>query len=538
MLLEHACVRANKTIESKVKKMKKIIIFDTTLRDGEQSPGASMNMTEKLQVARQLERLGVDIVEAGFPIASNGDFEAVKMVAKELKKCSVCGLARANKKDIDRCWEAVKNAVKPRIHTFIATSPIHRKSKLKMTKKQVIEKIRAAVKLAKSYCDDVEFSAEDATRTEIEFLKQAVKEAVKAGANTINIPDTVGYTMPSEYAVMIKEIKKIVPDDVIISVHCHNDLGMASANSLVAVQNGAGQIECTVNGIGERAGNASLEEIIMSIVTRKDIYRLGVNIDTKQIYPASSLVSRMCGIEIQKNKAIVGDNAFRHEAGIHQHGVLQNKLTYEIMTPESIGRKVDSLVLGKHSGRHALKERLKALSVDAAKLDMDRLFEKFKEVADKKKQIYDDELLTMVDEQLGSIKKTFELEYLHAVSGSKTIPSATVRIKVNKGAGKPKVVQEASAGDGPVDACYKAVDKITGLKCILADYRIKAVSRGRDSLGEVTIIIKEKEGSEQIHGRGASTDIIEASALAYISALNRLWILKKQKGTKRKSAQL
>ncbi|MFW6134004.1 MAG: 2-isopropylmalate synthase [Elusimicrobiota bacterium] len=506
--------------------MDKIIIFDTTLRDGEQSPGASMNINEKIQVARQLESLGVDVIEAGFPIASEGDFESVSRIAREIKECSICGLARAKKEDIDKCWEAVKKASKPRIHTFIATSPIHRKSKLKMSRDQVIENAVEAVKYAKKFCEDVEFSAEDATRTEIDFLKQVIDEAVCAGATTINIPDTVGYAMPLEFANIVKQVKEVLPEDIIISVHCHNDLGMASANSLVSVLNGAKQVECTINGIGERAGNASLEEIVMSIMTRKDIYNIGVNIDTKQIYPTSSMVSRLTGISIQKNKAIVGENAFRHEAGIHQHGVIQDKLTYEIMTPDSIGRKVESLVLGKHSGRHAIFERLKNMGVDIKKLDKDDLFKKFKTLADKKKQVYDDELITLVDEQLGAVKKTFEIEYLHTVSGSKTVPSATVRIKINKEDGSSQIVEEASTGDGPVDACYKAINKITQTEFILSNYRIKAVTRGGDSLGEVMVRIKEKEDAVEIQGRSASTDIIEASAQAYISAINRLILIR------------
>jgi 2-isopropylmalate synthase len=485
--------------------MEKIIIFDTTLRDGEQSPGASMNMAEKIQVARQLERLGVDVVEAGFPIASQGDFEAVNRIAKELKKCTVCGLARAIQEDIKRCWE------------------------LKMSKQKVIESAVKAVKLARSLCQDVEFSAEDATRTELDFLKKVVVAAAKAGATTINIPDTVGYTMPSEFARIITEVRYVLPKEVVVSVHCHDDLGMASANSVIALQNGARQVECTINGIGERAGNASLEEIVMSAMVRKDIYAMAVNIDTTQIYPASSMVSRLSGIEVQKNKAVVGENAFRHEAGIHQHGVLQDKLTYEIMTPESIGRHVESLVLGKHSGRHAIVERLKIQGVDTKKININELFKRFKELADKKKQVYDDELLALADEQIGEVKKTFEIDYIHTVSGSKTIPSATVRIKVNKAGGATKILQEASTGDGPVDACYKAINKITGIHCVLVNYRIKAVTSGGDSLGEVVVSIKEKEEAPQIQGRGSSTDIIEASALAYLSAINRLYIMKKQK---------
>ncbi|MFC2091421.1 2-isopropylmalate synthase [Elusimicrobiota bacterium] len=507
---------------------KRLLVFDTTLRDGEQSPGASMNIEEKLQVARQLEKMGIDIVEAGFPVASHGDFEAVNQIAKELKKTTVCGLARAKREDIKRCWEAVKDAKKPRIHTFLATSPIHRKYKLKMSKKDVIKNAVSSVKYAKSLCDDVEFSAEDATRTELQFLKSVVQEVADAGARTINIPDTVGYTMPLEFARIITEVKQVLPDDIIISVHCHNDLGMASANSLVALLNGARQIECTVNGIGERAGNASMEEIIMSIMTRSDIYNVDTGIDTTYIYKISSLVSRLTGFDIQKNKAIVGENAFRHEAGIHQHGVLQDKTTYEIMTPESIGRTVDSLVLGKHSGRHAIVERLKNMGVNCRKIDMKELFEKFKTLADKKKEVFDDELIALVDEQIGAVKKTFEIDYLHTVSGSKTIPTATIRIRINSKSGSINIKQESSTGDGPVDACYTAINKITGFNPVLVDYRIKSVTKGGDSMGDVTVIIKDHGCSAELTGRGVSTDIIEASALAYLSAINRLALVRKQ----------
>ncbi len=517
--------------------MDKIIFFDTTLRDGEQSPGASMNMAEKMQIGRQLEKLGVDVIEAGFPISSPGDFEAVNRLAKEMRTTTVCGLARAKKKDIKRCWEAVKPANNPRIHTFIATSPIHRKAKLKLSKSEVIHKTRQAVEFAASLCDDVEFSAEDATRTEIDFLKKVIKVAVQSGASTVNIPDTVGYTMPGEYGRIIREIKKVVPDNVIISVHCHNDLGMASANSLAAIENGASQVECTINGIGERAGNAALEEIAMSIVTRKDIYNRKVELNTEQIYPASSLVSRLSGISIQKNKAVVGENAFKHEAGIHQHGVIQDKLTYEIMTPESIGRKEEALVLGKHSGKHALEERLKSLGVDIVKIDLEDLFEKFKKVADKKKEVYDDELLALLEEQLGSLKKTYRLIYLHSIAGTGIIPSASVKLKINKN-GNSKTVQKAAAGDGPVDACFKSINSITGLKVMLVDYMIKAVSRGGDSMGEVNVVIKKTGGAREIHGRSASTDIIEASALAYIAALNRLLLMEKKESGDSKRVHL
>ena len=506
--------------------MKKLIIFDTTLRDGEQSPGASMNMAEKIQIARQLDNMGVDVIEAGFPVASDGDFESVRQIAGEMKNAAVCGLARAARKDIEKCWQALRDARKPRIHTFIATSPIHRKAKLNMSKAQIIDKIKESVSYARSLCDDVEFSAEDASRTEVEFLKEACLTAISAGAKTINIPDTVGYALPFEFGLLIAQLREAFKEKVVISVHCHDDLGMASANSVAALKNGASQVECTVNGIGERAGNAAMEEIVMSVYTRRDALNFKLALDTTKIYPVSSLVSRLCGISIQKNKAVVGENAFRHEAGIHQHGVLQDKLTYEIMTPESIGRKEESLVLGKHSGRHAIKERLNALAVDTEKIDMDDIFMRFKKVADKKKEVYDDELLALLEDQIGTVKKYYEIDYLHVISGTKTLPTATVKLKMTEDSGKEKIVREAACGDGPVDACYKAINKIVNMSPILVEYRIKAVSRGEDALGEVVVTIKEDESGHEIRGRGASTDIIEASAFAYIRALNRLNLLK------------
>ncbi len=515
------------------KENRRIIIFDTTLRDGEQCPGASMNIAQKLQIAHQLERLGVDVIEAGFPISSAGDFEAVKKVSSELKKAAVSGLARAVEKDIRCAWDAIKRAKKPRIHTFIATSPIHRKAKLKMSKTRVIEETIKAVKLASSLCPDVEFSAEDATRTELDYLLKVVQAAAEAGARTINIPDTVGYTMPVEFARIIEEVRNALPKDVAVSVHCHNDLGLATANSLAAILAGAGQVECTINGIGERAGNAALEEIVMSLYVRNDIYGADTGIKTQLISPTSVLVSRLSGLSVQRNKAIVGENAFRHEAGIHQHGVLQDKLTYEIMTPESVGTKKETLYLGKHSGRHAINERLKQMGVDLKKIDMSSLFERFKTLADKKKQVYDDELLSLVEEQLGSVSKTYELDYIHMLSGSSTVPSATVRLKIMRPGEKDILIQEAATGDGPVDACYRAINKITGIDAVLQDYRIKAVSRGCDSLGEVTVLLREEEDlSEEFLGRGTSTDIIKASALAYLSALNRLEVVKENRKVK------
>ncbi len=496
----------------------KIIIFDTTLRDGEQSPGASLNTAQKIEIGRQLAKLKVDVIEAGFPICSPGDFEAVKLIAQEVKGPQICGLARAMEKDIDACWNAVKCSKHPRIHIFLATSDIHLKYKLKMTREQAFDAAVKAVKHASRYCDNIEFSAEDAARSNQEFLWQVVEAVIKAGATTVNIPDTVGYSIPAEFAVMLMNIFNKVPnvDKAVISVHCHDDLGLSVANSLAAVAAGVRQVECTINGLGERAGNASLEEIVMAIKTRKDLFNVYTDIETKEIYKTSRMVSSLTGIPVQPNKAIVGANAFAHEAGIHQHGVMAEKTTYEIMDAKSIGWQGSGLVLGKHSGRHALKQRLSALGYTFKEQDLNKISERFKVLADKKKEIFDEDLIAIVEDEISQVVPVYKLDYIHTVSGSQTIPTATIRLR--KG---DKVFQEASSGDGPVDATYKAIDRITGLKCKLLEYGIRAVSGGQDAQGEVIVRIAEAKG-RVVTGQGASTDIIEASAKAYLNAVNRL----------------
>ncbi len=498
----------------------RIKIFDTTLRDGEQSPGASLNEEEKIEVAKQLARLKVDVIEAGFPIASPGDFEAVKRIAKEVKGPAIAGLARARRIDIERAYEAVKYSDRPRIHTFIATSPIHMEKKLGLTPDQVIEQAVEAVKFAKSLCDDVEFSAEDAGRSDPEFLYRIFTEVIKAGATVINVPDTVGYTQPEEFGALIRGIKENVEgvDDVDISVHCHNDLGLATANSLAGVLNGATQVECTINGIGERAGNASLEEIVMNLVTRKDYFQKEVGIDTTQLYPTSRLVSRLTGFVVQPNKAIVGANAFAHEAGIHQDGVIKDKRTYEIMTPESVGFPGTKLVLGKHSGRHALYERLKNLGYNLTHEQLDLVFSRFKELADKKKEVLVEDLEAIITEEiLPKIPERYSLEYFQVVTGSTTIPVATLEIAEESG-----VLRDASIGNGPIDAVFKAIERITRVKARLTNYVIKAITSSKDAQGEVSLEL-EIEG-RTYSGKGVSTDIVEASAKAYINALNRYFM--------------
>jgi 2-isopropylmalate synthase len=499
----------------------KIIFFDTTLRDGEQSPGASLGVREKLEIAHQLKHLGVDVIEAGFPIASPGDFEAVKLVAQEVKGPIVCGLARAVEKDIDRAAQAVKYSKHPRIHVFLATSKIHMKYKLKKPEDEILRLAVQAVKYAKKFVKDIEFSPEDATRTDPEFLRDVVSAVIKAGATTVNIPDTVGYTIPSEYGNLIKWLKENTPgiDDIVISVHCHNDLGLAVSNSLSAILSGARQVECTMNGIGERAGNASLEEIVMAIKTRKDMFKIGTNIDTKQIIKTSRLVTRLTGVPIQPNKAIVGENAFAHESGIHQDGILKKRTTYEIMNPSDIGLKEGKLVLGKHSGRHAFKERLVALGHTLNDSEINKAFERFKVLTDKKKNIYDEDIESIVEEGLSSIPETFQLVYFNVTCGNCTVPTATVQLKKDE-----KIFQDASSGDGPIDAAYKTIDRITGLSGKLLDYNIKAVTGGQDALGEVNIKVCSQDGRIAT-GRGSSTDIIEASVKAYLNAINKIVFL-------------
>jgi 2-isopropylmalate synthase len=496
----------------------RILIFDTTLRDGEQSPGYSMNTKEKVELAKQLARLGVDVMEAGFPIASQDDFEAVRAVARSLKHGPiVAGLARAKDVDIDRCWEAVKDAERPRIHTFIATSEIHIKYKLKSTQAEVLEATVAAVKRAKGYTDDVEFSAEDAHRTDQEYLCRVMEAAIKAGATTINIPDTVGYGLPWEFGERIRNLMNRVPgiERVVVSAHCHNDLGLGVANSLEAIRAGARQVECTINGIGERAGNASLEELVMALRTRKDFFHFDTGIRTEEIYRTSKLLQSITGVSVQPNKAIVGANAFAHEAGIHQHGVLQTPLTYEIMTPESVGVPKSQLVLGKHSGRHAFKKRLEELGVELSEEDVNKAFGRFKDLCDRKKEVFDEDLLALVEDELLTTNHGYTLEHLQFTSGTNIVPTATVRLRM-----QDETYQESGWGDGPVDAAYKAIDLITKVPGRLLEYQIRAITAGKDALGEVTAVI-EVEG-QRLVGRGSSTDVIEASVRAYLHAINKV----------------
>ena len=502
--------------------MKRIIIFDTTLRDGEQSPGASLDIKAKIEISKQLTRLGVDVIEAGFPIASKGDFNAVAKVASVIKGPVICGLARANKSDIDICAEAVKRAKRPRIHIFLATSKIHMKYKLKKAEAEILKQAVWAVKYGRKFCEDVEFSPEDASRSERDFLCRVVEAVIDAGANTVNIPDTVGYAVPFEFGSLIKTIKTKVPnsDKAVLSVHCNNDLGLGVSNSLAAIENGAEQVECTINGIGERAGNASLEEIVMALKTRKDIFNCYTSINTAQLYTTSRLVSKLTVIVVQPNKAIVGQNAFSHEAGVHQDGILKKRATYEIMRPMDVGFGKSRLVLGKHSGTHAFRERLKKLGVELGEKDLMKAFRRFKDLADKKKEVFDDDLLTIVEDEIISVPEIYYLEDLRTLSGKKIVPEATVELR--KGS---KLLRESSSGDGPVDASYKAIDKITGIKCRLMDYSLKSITSGKDALGEVLVRIKADKGIE-ISGRGSSTDVIEASVKAYLNAVNKLFFAK------------
>ena len=493
-------------------------IFDTTLRDGEQSPGFSMNVAEKIRVAKRLEQMRVDVIEAGFPVASPGDFEAVQAIAAELKETGVAGLARANTTDIDRAWQAIQKAAKPRIHTFISSSDIHLEHQLKMSRRDVLNLAIMAVKRAKTYTDDVEFSAMDATRSDREYLTQMIGEAINAGATTVNIPDTVGYAVPREFGELIKYLVENVPNiqEAVVSVHCHNDLGLAVANSLAAVQNGARQVECTINGIGERAGNTALEEIVMALKVRRDLFGLGTRIRTEQIYPTSRLVSSITGIRVQPNKAIVGANAFAHESGIHQDGLLKNKTTYEIMTPETIGLSKSTLVLGKHSGRHAFCDQVRSLGYDLSDDQMEKAFQVFKNLCDLKKQVYDEDIEVIVVDEIIQIPDKYRLTFLSVTSGSELIPTATVQMEVDG-----NVVKTADLGNGPVDAVFKTIKKITGDTSNLVRYEVDAITGGTDAQGSVKCTL-EKDGLTVI-GRGSDTDIIVASGKAYINALNKLY---------------
>ena len=505
--------------------MEKIRIFDTTLRDGEQSPGASMNLDEKITLARQLERLNVDVIEAGFPASSPGDFESVKKIAQEIRGPQIAGLSRTTPKDIDRAWEALRYARNPLLHVFLATSDIHLKHKLRKTREEVLEDAGRAVAYAKKYTSEVEFSAEDATRSDPDFLAQVIQAAIDAGAVIVNIPDTVGYTTPTEYGNLLTALRQKVKNihKAVISVHCHDDLGLAVANSLAAIENGARQVECTVNGIGERAGNASMEEIVMALKTRKDFFQYEVGIVSEQIYPTSRLLSNITGILVPPNKAVVGANAFAHESGIHQDGVLKEKTTYEIMRPETVGISQSTLVLGKHSGRHAFRDRIRTLGYELSEIHLNQAFQRFKEVADKKKQVYDEDIEALIADEILRIPDTYKLVNLNVVSGSVTVPTATVQLEMGG-----KLYQEAAFGDGPVDAAYKTISKITKTKSHLAKFVINAITGGTDAQGEVSVILEES--GIRVTGHGAHTDIIIAAAKAYINGLNKLEYQKRTKG--------
>ena len=498
-----------------------VYIFDTSLRDGEQSPGNSMNTEEKLLLARQLERLGVDIIEAGFPIASEGDFDAVRQIAREIRKSQVAGLARANKQDIDRAWQAIRQAAHPRIHTFISSSDIHLKYQLKKSRAQVLKEAVTAVKLAKSYTPNVEFSPMDATRSDRNYLVQMVSAVIDAGAVTVNIPDTVGYTVPEEFGSLIAFLFDRVKNmgDTIISVHCHNDLGLAVANSLAAIRAGARQVECTINGIGERAGNTAMEEIVMALATRKDMFGLSTQIKTDQIYKTSRLLTQITGIPVQPNKAIVGANAFAHESGIHQDGLIKEKITYEIMTPQSVGISDSHIVLGKHSGRAAISQHLKKMGYLLNEDQINRVAAKVKDLADVKKDIYDEDMEAILYEEIYRGEEKYNLIYLNVVSGNVAIPTATMEMQVGK-----EVIRDAGFGNGPVDATFAAIRNITKTNYLLLKYAVNAITGGSDAQGET--MVQLKYNGHSVIGRGAHPDVIVASAKAYINALNRLEFLK------------
>lgn len=499
-----------------------IKIFDTTLRDGEQSPGVSLNTKEKIEIAKQLARLGVDIIEAGFPIASEGDFQAVREIAKASSKESdrvvVAGLARANRADIERAAQAVEVAARPRIHTFIATSPIHMEKKLNLTPDQVVERAVQAVRLAKSFVDDVEFSAEDAGRSDPEFLIRIFNEAIAAGATTINIPDTVGYMMPWEYGELVRRIHEGLhnAENITLSTHCHDDLGCAVINSLAGVRNGATQVECTVNGIGERAGNAALEEIVMALNTRQDFWEHHTGIHTREIYRSSKLVSMYTGMVVPPNKAIVGDNAFAHESGIHQDGVIKALETYEIMSAESVGRDAGVLIMGKHSGRRAFRQTLAELGYEAMPEDeLNAVFKRFKDLCDSKHHVTSDDIRMLVDVETTRVAETYRLDAVQFQSGLGMTPVATVRLATDTG-----IYEEVSTGSGPVDASYKALAKMTKVPFVLENYELRSVGSGTDALGEVSIKVSSQ--GQVVHGRAVSTDVVQASVLAYVNVLNKL----------------
>lgn len=504
--------------DSQVSDSKRVYIFDTTLRDGEQSPGAALTVNEKFDIARYLARLNVDVIEAGFPISSPADFEAVSRIAAEITGPEICGLARVIEKDIRTCWEAVKHAKRPRIHTFVGTSDIHLQGQLRKSRDDVLKMAVDAVKLARSLCETVEFSPMDATRTDFGYLCEVVSAAIEAGARIINIPDTVGYAVPEQFGALIRDLFVHVPNiaQARISVHCHDDLGMATANALAAVRNGARQIECTINGVGERAGNTSLEECVMALRTRRDFFSgLDTQVNTKEIAPISRTVSRLMNMPVPPNKAIVGANAFAHSSGIHQDGVLKERATFEIINPEDVGITESKIVLSPRSGRRALRHRLQELGYELTDEQLDRTYERFLRIADKKKEVHDADLEAIVKDEIRPIPQVYTFEYLQVISGSTLIPTATVGLKR-----EGQLIQEAASGDGPVDAAYRAVERITNLKLELTDYTLHAVTGGKDALGEVTVRVRNN-GRNYI-GVGASTDIIEASVRALVDAVNKI----------------
>ena len=501
----------------------KIFIFDTTLRDGEQSPGCSMNMHEKFRLAQQLVKLQVDVIEAGFPLASAGDFECVKNIADHVRGAQIAGLARCNVKDIDRAWEALKGAENPRIHTFLATSDIHLKHKLKMSREQMLELAVASVRHAARYTANVEFSAEDASRSDLDFVCQVFSAVVEAGATTLNFPDTTGYALPDEFGARVRYLMEHVPNihKAVLSVHCHNDLGLAVANSLAAIQNGARQVECTINGLGERAGNTAMEELVMAIRTRADRLQVHTDIVTEHIYPSSRLVTTITGVPVQPNKAIVGANAFAHESGIHQDGVLKERTTYEIMNPRDIGISTGNIVLGKHSGRHALKDRIAEMGYTLSEEELNRVFVRFKMVADLKKEMFDEDLEAILMDEVLRIPEAYQLLHLGAMSGSKSLPTAAVKLLLHG-----EEAEEAAIGVGPIDACFRAIADLTRTSSKLLYFSVSSISGGTDAQGEVMVRIEDQ--GKVVVGQGADPDIITAAAKAYLTALNRLEYLKKE----------
>jgi len=505
--------------------MDKIDIFDTTLRDGEQSPGAAMNVEQKFEIAFQLEKLGVDVIEAGFPVSSPQQFEGCKLIADRIRGLTVAALSRSVKKDIDLAANSIKSAARPRIHTFLSTSPIHMDHKLKKQPDEVYEMAVDAVKYARNLCAEVEFSPEDATRSEMDFLCRVVEGVIDAGATIVNIPDTVGYTVPEEFHAMISEIRRRVPniDKATISVHCHNDLGLAVANTIAAIQAGARQAEVTINGIGERAGNASLEELVMALNVRKDVLPYTTGVNTTHIYNSSKLLSTIIGFPIARNKAIVGENAFAHEAGIHQDGVLKYRQTYEIMTPTTVGREDSKIVLGRHSGLHGYSKRLDDLGITLTDDERKHSYERFLQIADRKKEVFDEDIFAIVGDELGRHLSTLTLDYFNVISGNTAVPTATVRITDGD-----DTHEEASTGDGPVDAVFRAIEKALGIQTTLEEYSVQAVTPGKQALGEVSVIVRIE--GKRFSGTGSSTDVIEAGARAYVSAIAQHMRLKGAKG--------